>query len=164
MKGIAEKLSPSLEDYLEAIGALQNEKNVTRVKEIAERLTVKSPSVNFALNTLSGKGLVVHEKYGYVNLTAKGKKLAQEVQGKHDTLLNFLTKILNIEEEVAVQDACRMEHVISPQTFNKLTKFIQFVDIGVDGHDPEWVKGFKHYLKTGKRVKCEMRRLAEKKK
>lgn len=164
MVKVVKKLSSSLEDYLEAIYAIQNGKSVVRVRDIAKRLSVRSSSVNFALNVLSKEGLIAHEKYGYVNLAAKGKKLAQEVQNKHDTLLKFLTKILNIEEETAVQDACRMEHVISPQTFNKLTKFIRFVEIGVDGDKPEWVKGFKHYLKTGKKVKCKMRRLAGKKK
>ena len=166
MTGITEKLSSSLEDYLEVIYALnkENKNGVARVGDIANKLAVKSSSVNFALNVLSGKGLVVHEKYRHVNLTAEGKKLAREVQNKHDMFLKFLTEILSIEEKIALQDACRMEHAISLQTFNKLTKFIRFVGIGSNGDKPEWLKGFKHYLKTGKRVKCEMRRLAEKKK
>ena len=164
MKGATKKLSSSLEDYLEAIYALQNGKNVARVGDIAKRLSVKSSSVNFALNALSREELVVHEKYGYVNLTAKGKKIAREIQSKHDMLLRFLTKILSIDEDAALKDACKMEHVVSSETFSKLTKFIQFVGIGSDSDKPEWLKGFKHYLETGKKVKCGMRLLAEKKK
>ena len=133
MVKIIEKLSSSLEDYLEAIYALQNEKGVARVGDIAKKVTVKSSSVNFALTSLSGKGLVVHEKYGYVSLTAKGKKLARGIKSKHDLVLKFFTEILNIEEEIALQDACRMEHVISSETFKKLTEFIRFVEFGVDG-------------------------------
>ena len=157
------KLSSNMEDYLEAIAALKKENGIARVRDISHLLGVKSPSVNAALNTLSKKSLVIHEKYGYVNLTSNGEKIACEIQSKHDMFLKFLTKILNIDEEIALQDACRMEHAISLQTFNKLTKFIQFVEIGLNGDKPEWLKGFKHYLKTGKKPRCKMRQLAEKK-
>ena len=72
-------------------------------------------------------------------------------------LLEFLTKILNIAPKIAAEDACKMEHSISPQTFQKLTKFIKFVETCPDGDRPDWLKNFDHYFKTGKRIKCKIR-------
>lgn len=151
------KLSSNMEDYLEAIASLKKKEGVARVRDISRLLAVKSSSVNAALGTLSKKGLVRHEKYGYVNLTSIGEKIASNVQRKHDLLLKFLTEILNISDSEALQDACRMEHAISSKTFDRLTKFIQFVETGLDGGRPQWLKSFKHFLKTGKKLKCRMR-------
>lgn len=147
---------------MEAIAALGKRKGVSRVRDISQVMGVKSPSTNAAVKTLSRKGFVIHAKYGYVELTSAGKEVARQVQGKHDMLFKFLTKVLIIDQNTALQDACRMEHAISSQTFNKLTKFIQFVETGLNGDNPEWLKSFRHYLKRGKKLKCKMRQLAEK--
>jgi DtxR family Mn-dependent transcriptional regulator len=153
-----------MEDYLEAIAALKKGRDgVVRLRDIAKLMDVKSPTVNAALKTLGDKGLVVHEKYGFVNLTAKGEGVAREVQRKHDTLYKFLTSILDIDEKTASEDACKMEHAISSKTFEGLTKFIEFVDVGLHGDNPQWLKSFKHYLKTGKVLTCKMKELAKKK-
>lgn len=147
-----------MEDYLETIAVLKKRRGgIVRVRDIGKLLNVKSPTVNSALKTLSGKGLVVHERYGFVNLTARGEKMACEVQLKHDTLFKFLTTILDIDEAIASQDACKMEHAISSKTSIGLTKFIEFVNIGLYEDNPQWLKSFKHYLKTGKPLKCKMR-------
>lgn len=150
-------LSSSMEDYLEAIAALKKQNDVARVRDIGGLLAVKSSSVNAALRTLSKKGLVRHEKYGYVNLTPTGEEIARNIQGRHDLLLKFLTEILSINDSEALQDACKMEHAISSKTFDRLTKFIKFVETGLNGGRPQWLKSFKHYLKTGKKLKCRMR-------
>lgn len=149
-----EKLSSAMEDYLEAIAALKERNEIVRVRDISRLLGVKSPSVNAALRTLSQKGLVIHERYGYVNLTADGVKIARNIQDKHDLLLKFLTGILNIDADEALQDACKMEHAISAKTFDRLTKFIRFVETGLEGESPQWLKSFRHYLKTGKKLQC----------
>jgi len=73
------KLSSNMEDYLEAIAVLKKETGVARVKDIGNLLNVKNPSVNSALNILSDAGLVVHERYGYADLTEDGKKVANNV-------------------------------------------------------------------------------------
>ncbi|NQT32278.1 MAG: metal-dependent transcriptional regulator [Candidatus Omnitrophica bacterium] len=121
----AEKLSSSMEDYLETIAILQKTAGVVRVKDISLSLKVKKPSVTNALNVLSEKGFIVHEKYGYVDLTDEGRKIAEAVLKRHDTLIKFLTKILKINSGIAAKDACRMEHAMSPETFGKLTRFIE---------------------------------------
>ena len=158
------KLSSTMEDYLEAIAVLKKQNDIARVRDIGHLLAVKSSSVNAALRTLSKKGLVTHEKYGYVNLTPAGEGIARNIQGKHNLLLKFLTEILNINDDDALQDACKMEHAISLKTFDRLTKFIHFVETGLNGARPQWLKSFRHYLKTGKKLSCKMRRGALKKK
>jgi DtxR family Mn-dependent transcriptional regulator len=157
-------LTGTMEDYLEAIALLKKQESVPRVRDIGRLLGVKGSSVNVAIKTLSQKGLVMHEKYGYVDLTPAGEDVARKVQDKHDILLAFLTKVLNISETEAAQDACKMEHAISYKTFNRMTKFMQFVETGIDNGKPQWLKSFKHYLKTGKKLTCRARNLSSMKK
>ena len=151
-----------MEDYLEAIALLKKEKGIARVRDISRLLSVEASSVNSALNNLSENGLVIHERYGYVELTAEGEKLAEGIQKKHEILLKFLTEVLNIDPRIAGEDACKMEHSISPQTFKKLTKFIEFVETCPDNDRPDWLKSFDHYFKTGKRLRCKIRQLKQK--
>ncbi len=139
------ELSSTMEDYLETIAALKKQNNIVRVRDIGRLLNVKSSSVNSALKTLSKKGLIKHERYEYVEITVDGEKIACNIQSKHDLLLKFLTEILNISDDEALQDACRMEHAMSPKTFDRLTKFIQFLETGIDGEKLQWLKSFKHY-------------------
>lgn len=112
-----------MEDYLEAIAWLKKERGIARVKDIAQMLKVKNSSVNAALKNLSKMNLVMHERYGHSDLTAEGASIACEVQGKHDLLVKFLCGFLKVSPAVAMEDACRMEHVLSPETLQKLTSF-----------------------------------------
>lgn len=152
------KLTPAMEDYLEMIALLIREEGVARVSRIGQRLKVKSPSVNSALATLAGQGLVRHERYGYVELTDRGEELAADIQSRHDTILEFLTGILGIDEKEARGDACRIEHAIGAETFHRLTKFIRFAGTGIGEEDPRWLINFRQYLKTGERLPCRLRR------
>jgi len=129
MKTKNNKLSSSKEDYLEAIAVLKKDGGIARVKDISRLMNVKKPSVTDALNTLSKDGLIIHERYSYVDLTREGERLALRVQKRHDVLIKFLTEILNIDRHIATEDACRMEHTISPETFEKLIKFMRSIEI-----------------------------------
>lgn len=113
-----------MEDYLEAIDALTRGNGAVRVKDISDWLGVRKSSVNAALGTLVRKGLVIHERYGRVELTSLGASVARDVQKRHDTLMVFLTDILKVDAQTACEDACRMEHTISPQTFARLRSFV----------------------------------------
>ena len=97
-------------------------------KDISKELNVKNSSVNIALNVLADKGLIIHEKYGYVELTKEGQKIADDIQYKEDILLRFFTEILGVDKDIALKDACRMEHTISDETLAKLIFFIGKVD------------------------------------
>ncbi|NLP48357.1 MAG: metal-dependent transcriptional regulator [Clostridiales bacterium] len=119
------KLSSSLEDYLEAIHILTQDSNKTRPADIADILAVSRPSVSRALGMLKEAGLVDHEAYGLVSLTAQGKAQAKNIMRRHLLIKRFLTDSLGVDEKTAERDACRMEHVMSPRTIEKLFQYIE---------------------------------------
>lgn len=121
-------LTPSMENYIKTIAYLKREHVVARVKDISKKMKVKSSSVSVALDLLAEKGIIVHQKYGYVDLTPQGEKQAEEIEKRHQILLHFLHKILQIEETKADTDACAMEHYLSSETYEKLTRFISHVE------------------------------------
>lgn len=140
----------SMEDYLEAIAFLRAEEDKVRVKDISDFLNVKMPSVTSALKKLSDEGLVVHERYGDVDLTPSGSRIAEDVMHRHEALTRFLTEILGVDPETAAQDACAMEHPISSSTRDRLSKFVEFVLSSPQGR-PEWLENFGYFLKHGER-------------
>ncbi len=142
----------SMEDYLEAIAMLRRGKGkVVRVKQISDALGVKMPSVTSAMRKLSEEGLVKHEKYGYVELTAEGNRAAKDVVHRHEALRRFLTEILGVNPETAAEDACKMEHAISPASQQRLAKFVEFVLTCPRGQ-PEWLKNFDYYFEHDERA------------
>jgi len=118
------KISSSLEDYLEAIYILAQRGTAVRLTDIADFLAVSSPSVNRAIGTLKINGLVEHEAYGKILLSSKGKTQAGKVLRRHKLIKRFLTDTLGVDELSAETDACRMEHVMSQQTIEKLYRYI----------------------------------------
>ena len=140
-----------MEDYLETIYALTRKNGVARVGEIANKLKVKSSSVNSALKLLSGKGFVIHQKYGYTRLTKQGERIASEVQEKHDILFRFLTECLMLDKLAAQEEACCIEHAISQQTFLRFTKFLEFIEKDFAGERPRLLEKFAVYLKINKK-------------
>lgn len=121
------KLTPTMENYLETIKKIGEKRKVVRVKRIAQELNVKMPSVTEALKNLSEEGLIEHEKYGHIELTEKGNRLAERIDSRHKALFSFFTEILGIDPESADEEACRIEHVISTVTMRRLIQFIHFI-------------------------------------
>ena len=117
-------LSQSMEDYLEAIFEIDKQKRAVRVKDVSEKLGVTMPSVNGALKTLENKGLIHHEKYEYIELTEAGSDLASAIASRHRVISRFLTEHLGVDPETAEEDACRIEHVLSTETMQRLTEYI----------------------------------------
>jgi len=140
--------TPSMEDYLEAIAMLRNENKVARVSQISQKLKVKMPSVTSALSKLSDKKLVLHQKYGYVELTTRGDKVAKDVIRRHEALSHFFAEILDIERETAEADACKIEHVISQLSLERITKFIEFIE-ACPPEQTKFSKKYKYYLEHG---------------
>jgi len=138
----------SMEDYLEAIAVLRGKRRVVRVSHISEELDVSRPSVTAAVKKLADEGLVAHEPYGDVELTAEGEALAKDVFHRHETWRRFLEEILGVEAGTAAEDACRMEHEISASTRDRLSKFVEFV-LGSPRGTPEWVRRFSQYFEHG---------------
>ena len=141
-------LSASLEDYLEAIYHIILDKQAARAKDIARRLDLKGPSVTGALQTLSQKGLINYAPYDLITLTPKGMEIARDIVHRHQTLRDFLTNILRIEETEAELNACKMEHNVSPAVLNRLIQLTKFFKLCPRGTG-NWVDAFEHYDKTG---------------
>lgn len=158
-KNAVEKpLTSVMEDYLEAIFDLDQEKKFVRVKDIAKRMDVKMPTVSSMLKTLHERGLVNYEKYEYVELTKNGSGVGKEMRRRHEVLLKFLTEILEIEFDVADDEACKMEHTLSAATLDRLTGFMEFIQTCPRAGE-NWLKFFKEYLVEGHRPeKCQARR------
>jgi DtxR family transcriptional regulator, Mn-dependent transcriptional regulator len=123
----SDKLSPSLEDYLETVLILVRRGRVARVKDISAHLGVGKSSVTGALKTLAKRGLVNYEPYQFITLTEHGLELAQEVSARHVLLREFLCEVLGLDEDVAEANACRMEHAVDADLLERLGKFSVFV-------------------------------------
>jgi DtxR family transcriptional regulator, Mn-dependent transcriptional regulator len=124
---MSEKLSESLEMYLKTILRLGENTESVRVKAIAESLGITMPSVSEALRTLKTKGLVRHPSYGEVKLSPKGRKLAVGINDRFELLRRFLIEVLKVDENVAEREACEIEHVLGPDTFRRLTAYVDFL-------------------------------------
>jgi len=118
-------LSASLEDYLEAIYWLSREHKVARVGQISEKLAVGKSSVTAALKLLAERGLVHYDPYQYISLTKAGARLALDIVWRHDVLKRFFVEILGVEEKLAGETACKMEHHIDREVLDRLLKFVQ---------------------------------------
>ncbi len=117
------RLTKSIEDYIEAILILEQKgENVQSVK-IAHFLNVSKPAVSKAMNELLQLGLIEKVSYGDIHLTERGKHEANKVYEKHITIKKFLL-LLGIDEENAEHDCCLIEHVISEKTFDKIKEFV----------------------------------------
>lgn len=122
-------VTSSLQDYLEVILNLIQEKNTARVTDIADRLDIAKPSVIQALTLLKEKGLIVQDRYGPVELTAEGKRYALNIRHRHKVIYGFLTQVLGVSPEAAEQDACLMEHDLSNETFDCLLRYLEEQDV-----------------------------------
>jgi len=118
----------SMEDYLEAVAMLRGKGKVVRVSQISRKLGVKMPSVTSALKKLSEQELVEHERYGHIKLTPEGDKVALDVIYRHEALTRFFAQALGINRETAEEDACKIDHVISPLSMERLAKFVEFIE------------------------------------
>jgi DtxR family transcriptional regulator, Mn-dependent transcriptional regulator len=147
-------ITMAMEDYLEAIYNLSHEKRAVRVKDIAKRLGVKMPTVTSMLKALNEKKLIDYEKYEYIELTKKGSGVGKEIDRRHQILRGFLTDILKIDYKLADEDACKMEHAVSPETINAFVDFMDFIDNCPRG-GASWLEYFDEYRAHGQtKEKC----------
>jgi DtxR family Mn-dependent transcriptional regulator len=150
--------SASMEDYLEAIAQLGQRNRAVRVKQLSERLGVKMPSVTSALKKLSQRALVEHERYGHIKLTDAGRKLARDVIDRHEALTRFLGQALGIDGKTAEEDACKIEHVISSLSMERLTKFVEFIEACPQG-GTNFPSRYEYYVEHGELPRdCSRRR------
>ena len=113
------KLHESPEDYLETILILSQESESVRSVDIATHLGFSKPSVSVAMKKLKESGFISMDPYGKVTLSDKGRKVAEKVYERHQVISGWLMSI-GVSKETALNDACRIEHVLSDETFEKL--------------------------------------------
>lgn len=114
----------SAEMYLETILILQQRNGQVRAIDIAGELDFSKPSVSNAMKLLQSQGMVAIDDGKLISLTPAGKAIAEEIYERHLLLTQYLVR-LGVDEEVAVQDACRIEHVISRESFQKIKEHCQ---------------------------------------
>ena len=112
------------EDYLETILLLQNKNGSVRSIDIARELDYTKASISRAMSILKKSDYITMDASGQISLTDKGLSKAEEVYDRHKLITNYLIKTLGVSEEIAAQDACRIEHVISEQSFKKIKQFV----------------------------------------
>jgi len=119
-------LSRKAEDYLEAILNVTLEKGYARIKDIAAGLSVQPPTVVEMVRKLDRQGMITYRKYDGVTLTPAGRRIAEIIRDRHETLQSFLMMI-RIPEQIASKDACIMEHELSPETIEQIRAFVRFI-------------------------------------
>lgn len=117
------KTNESAENYLETILVLSHKKPVVRAVDIADELGFKKSSVSVAMKNLRERNQITVTPEGYIYLTEEGQKIADMIYERHEVLSSWLVR-LGVDEETASEDACRIEHVISPKSFEAIKKFL----------------------------------------
>jgi DtxR family manganese transport transcriptional regulator len=138
-----ELTTTSVEDYLEVIYELIQEKGYARSIEISKYLRVTSPSVTSMLQRLHRMGFVVYERYRGITLTNKGERLARSVKERHIIIAKLL-RILGVNEDIANSDAEGIEHHVHRITIDHITRFVDFVK-----DNPAWFEIFSRTIPNG---------------
>lgn len=119
------KIYESGENYLETILMLQRKNGKVRSIDIVNTMGFSKPSISRAMTILKQGGLITIDKKGYIDLTVEGLAKAESVLERHIIITKFLTEHLGVSKENAEIDACRIEHVISEETFEKIKEHIK---------------------------------------
>ena len=112
------------EMYLESIHVLQQQRGKVRSIDISEYMGYSKPSVSRAVGVLKSRDFIVVDKEGFITLTDKGLAVAEKIYERH-TLLSQLLVALGVDPEIAAEDACKLEHAISDQSFEAIKKHIE---------------------------------------
>lgn len=117
------KIHESAENYLETILILQQRKGSVRAIDIVNELDYTKPSVSVAMKNLRENGYVKVSPEGYITLTPKGREIAETMYERHTLISNWLVR-LGVDAKTAVEDACRIEHVISAESFEAIKRHV----------------------------------------
>jgi len=145
---MAPELSATLEDYLEAIYRLEQERHFARVRDISAALHVAKSAVTTALHSLSDKGLVNYEPYEPVTLSAEGRERAGRIVLRHRVIEDFLRNVLGLEPERADSIACGMEHSLDRDALGRFVCFLAFV-VRRREEGESWLEEFQRFMREG---------------
>ncbi len=118
------KIQESAENYLETILVISHRKGMVRSIDIVNELEFSKPSVSVAMKNLRENGYIEMDKDGYIMLLDKGREIAEKIYERHTTLSKYLVA-LGVDSVVAAEDACRIEHVISAESFEAIKNHIK---------------------------------------
>lgn len=123
-----EKMTPSKEDYLKVMLELSNDAGI-HSSDIANALGISRASVSHMMSVLKNEGYITKEKYGTVTLTESGRNVAANIKRRYDLLKAFFNNVLGVEAATAAWDACRIEHLISPETTDKIDQQLKKISV-----------------------------------
>lgn len=126
-------LQESGEMYLESIFILSKTNSAVRAIDICEYMGYSKPSISRALGLLKEGGYVITDKFGFLSLTEAGREVAEKIYDRHTQISHFLIR-LGVSAEVAAEDACKIEHVISDESFEAIKRHVTRFD-GKDSTD-----------------------------
>jgi len=119
------RIQESGENYLETILILKNKKGSVRSIDIANELDYSKASISRAMGILKNAGMITMEDSGCIHLTETGRQRANQIYERHQLIEEYLMKALGVAEETAAADACRIEHVISQESFDKIKVWVE---------------------------------------
>lgn len=120
-----ESLTPSMEDYLEMVARLSQERGFTRIGDLAKALNVQPPSTSKMVQKLAEASFLEYEKYGLIELTKKGQELGQYLLERHESIEQFL-KMIGVTKEI-LQETEKIEHNISEETMLRIRLLVDFM-------------------------------------
>ena len=120
------RLQESGEMYLESIYVLSKKLSAVRSIDISEYMGYSKPSVSRAVNLLKSGGYIVMDEENFITLTESGLEIAEKIFSRHTVLTELLTR-LGVSPETAAEDACRMEHTISDETFEAIKRHVKMI-------------------------------------
>ena len=123
-RGVIMEIHESAEDYLEAILKIKEKKGAVRSIDIVNDLGYSKPSISIAMKRLRENGYIIMDVDNLISLTPSGQEIAERIYTRHKTIARFLVKI-GVDETTAEKDACKIEHDISDQTFEKIVEFFK---------------------------------------
>jgi len=128
-------LTSALEDYLETIFELVRDHKLARVKDIVKARNVRSASVIPALRKLAELGLITYVKREYIDLTPEGEVAARRIYARHRLLVRFFRDFLGMPDDLAISDACAMEHTLSDRGMDHMVRFFEFIESCPEGRE-----------------------------
>ncbi len=134
------------EEYIEAIYSVVEDKGYAKVTDVSKELEVGLPAVTEMFQRLDDKGYINYTKYSGVTLTTEGEKTAHKLCEKHEVLRDFFV-ILGLDEEIADEDACKIEHIVEPETIEILNDFVDFIN---EKEGKSLLDDFRDYRETKK--------------
>ncbi len=112
------------EDYLEAMLMIKKNKGYIRSIDVARHLGITKPSVTYTTKRLKEKGYITMDNDNYITITERGLEIAEKIYARHKILTDLFVR-LGVPEDIAEEDACKIEHDISPETFNALCRHLE---------------------------------------